>query len=75
MHFSQPRHELLVRLEILVVLNLRVEAINLSDMPRRMFVACGTTFTQRDIDEGAPEQDRSNGYLPSMAPAAGSSSS
>ena len=57
MHFSQPRHELLVRLEILVVLNLRVEAINLSDMPRRMFVACGTTFTQGDLDEGAPEQN------------------
>ena len=59
MHFSQPRHELLVRLEILVVLYLRVQAINLSDMPRRVLVACGTTFTQRDIDERAPEQNRS----------------
>src|SRR5436190_21900628 len=27
-------------------------------MPRRMFVACGATLAQRDLDEGAPEQDR-----------------
>ncbi len=58
MYFSQPFHELLVRLEILVVLNLRVEAINLTNMPRRMFVACGATFAQRDLDEGASEQNR-----------------
>ena len=58
MHFSQPLHELLVRLETRVVLNLRIQAINLTDMPGRVFVACGTTFTQCDIDEGAPEQNR-----------------
>ena len=57
MRFAQTLHEPLVRLEILVVLNLRVQVRNLSDMPRRMLVACGSTFTQRDIDKGPPEQD------------------
>ena len=27
-------------------------------MPRRVFVACRTTFTQREVDEGPPEQNR-----------------
>jgi hypothetical protein len=55
MHFSQPFHELLVCLEFSVVLDLRVQAINLSDMARRVLVACGTTLIERDIDEGTPE--------------------
>lgn len=55
MHFSQPFHELLVCLEFFVVLDLRVQAIDLADMARRVLVPCGTTLSQRDIDEGTPE--------------------
>ena len=56
--FRRPLHELVVRLEILVVLNLRVQAIDLTDMSRGVLVACGTGFAQRDFDERAPEQNR-----------------
>ena len=59
MHFSQPRHELLVRLEILVAPNLRIQTIDLTDMPRGVLVACGAALPQRDLDERAPEQNRS----------------
>jgi hypothetical protein len=49
MHFSQPFHELLVCLEFSVALDLRVQAINLADMARRVLVPCGTTLIERDI--------------------------
>ncbi len=57
MRLSQPLHELVVRFEILVVPNLRIQTINLTDMPRGVLVACGTALTQRDLDERASEQN------------------
>jgi hypothetical protein len=58
MGFSQPLYELVVRLKILVVPNLRIQTIDLTDMPRGVLVACGTGLQQRDLDERAPEQNR-----------------
>lgn len=58
MGVSQPLHELFVSLEILVVSNLRIQTIDLTDVPRGVLVACGTGLPQRDLDERAPEQNR-----------------
>src|ERR1700676_2028601 len=58
MGLSQPLYELVVRLEILVVPNLRIQTINFTDMPRGVLVACGAALPQRDLDERAPEQNR-----------------
>jgi hypothetical protein len=58
MFLFQPPYELVVGLETFIVFDLRVQTINLMDMPRRVFVARGTSFTQREFNEGAPEQNR-----------------
>ena len=55
MGLSQPLYELVVRLEILVVPNLRIQTIDLTDMPRGVLVACGAALPQRDLDERTPE--------------------
>jgi hypothetical protein len=47
-----------VRLEIRIVFELCVQAVNLADLPSRMFVASGAAFLQRDLDEGAAQQNR-----------------
>jgi len=57
MGLSQPLHKLVVRLEILEVPNLRIQTIDLTDMPRGVLVACGASLAQRDLDERAPEDN------------------
>ncbi len=58
MALHEPRHELIVRLKARVVFALRIQTVDLTDMPSRVFVACGAAFVQRDLDESPAEQDR-----------------
>jgi hypothetical protein len=57
-----------MRLEIRMVFDACVQAVNLADMPSRMFVAGGAAFLERDLDEGAAQQNRGQWVFASKNP-------
>ena len=45
-------------LEACIVLDLRIQAVDLADMTSRMFIPRSAAFMQRDLDERPAKQNR-----------------